>query len=92
MDTPRRLFICLNLLWIFSFSAVACLIACLTMENWIVNEKDDLHIGLWNFCTKTRCPTESHLRKPYYLGISSFITIKNLLVIQFVVRLLNFHA
>ena len=48
-----RLFICLNQLWILSFSTVACLIASFTTKNWLVNEKENLNIGLWNFCIKT---------------------------------------
>ena len=67
-----RLYICLNLLWILTFSAVACLIASLATENWLVNEKEDLNIGLWNFCTKTSCVYKNLLREPYYAGISSF--------------------
>ena len=87
-----RLFICLNLLWILSFSAVACLIASIATKNWLVNEKEDLHIGLYNFCTETRCVIKNVFREPYYLGISSFIMIKNVLVTQFVFRLLTLHA
>ena len=71
-----RLFICLNLLWILTFSAVACVIASLATKNWLVNEKDDLNIGLWDFCTKTRCALKNILREPYYAGIScSFVTM-----------------
>ena len=57
-----RLFICLNLLWILSFSAVACLIASIATKNWLVNEKEDLHIGLYNFCTETRCVIKNVFR------------------------------
>ena len=84
-----RLFICLNLLWILSFSAVACLIASIATKNWLVNEEEGLNIGLWNFCTKTRCAVQNLLREPSYEGISSFIMMENILVIQFVVKLLN---
>ena len=60
MDMPMRLFICLNLLWILSFSAVACLIASIATKNWLVNEKEDLDIGLWDFCQETRCVIKNY--------------------------------